>query len=381
MSSPGYRDKSHRLEVEIPEHLRALKPYVAGKSAQVAKSETAFASQFVKLASNENPLGPSPLALEAVREALEVHHLYPDPASTRLTQSLAKRLGVEPEHVCCTAGSDAALGYLIEAFSRPGDELLSFEGTFIGWRVNVLKLGRRCKFAPLNSDYTHNVDQLIQAINPHRTKMVYVANPNNPTGDLISEPQLLQLIDGIPDRILIVVDEAYDLYAQDFEAYKSALHLKRPNVVITRTFSKSHGLAGFRVGYMVGPAHLIQVLRKVKLPFEPSVPGQLAAEAALQDWAFEAKTQDLNRRMLKKMLKKFSSLGLKWVTPHGNFVMLVFESALKAQVFAEECLVRGLIVRYLDAFGLPKGVRINSGTETETQFALRVIEQVVKSSR
>lgn len=359
--------------VRIPEHIRKLVPYQSGKPIAELAREKGF-ERIVKLASNENPLGCSPLALQAVTESLSEAYRYVDPGAYELTTALGAYHSRPRKEIICGAGTDSLLAYIICAFSEEHDEILTAETTFIGLFVNARKYNRKVVTTPMQ-DYAFDLQALSAAITP-RTRIIYLANPNNPTGTMIPKSELDEFLESIPADILVILDEAYFNYARYDESYPDGLTYKKQNVIVTRTFSKDYGLAGLRVGYAIGPERLIHELYKLKLPFEPSHAAQSAAVAALGDEAFVAKTIALNIKSMKYMTDAFDTLGLRWIPSHANFMLLVFDTEAIAATFASECLNQGLILRHTKLFGAPCGVRINSGTLEESAFALEVITEV-----
>ncbi|MFZ0455040.1 MAG: histidinol-phosphate transaminase [Ignavibacteriaceae bacterium] len=359
--------------IKIPDHIQELKPYKAGKPIEEVMREKKI-QKVVKLASNENPLGPSPKAINAVKNHLNEVNRYPNPSSYRLVNAIAEKFDLEPGQIICSDGSDSLIQYIITAFSREGDELLSSEGTFIGWYVNVDKLGRKSKLIPLKN-YHFDLERILETIS-HNTKIIYLANPNNPTGTIFTKKEFEFFINKVPEDILVILDEAYTIYSQLNPDYPNGLEYDYKNLIILRTLSKSYGLAGLRIGFAVGPYDLIKELYKVRLPFEPNVLAQIAAIASLSDDDFIYKTVETNRESLKMMEEKFKELEINYIPTSANFFLLTFPEENYAKRFNLECLNRGLILRYLDSFGISNGVRINSGTIEETDFALNVISEV-----
>ena len=359
--------------IKIPNHIQELKPYKAGKPIEELIREKNI-QKVVKLASNENPLGPSPKAMEAVKNHLNDVNRYPNPSSYHLVNAIAKKFEIESEKIICSDGSDSLIQYIITAFSREGDELLSSEGTFIGWYVNADKLGRKSKSVPLKN-YHFDLGRMLESISD-KTKIIYLANPNNPTGTIFTKKDFEHFINKVPKDILVILDEAYTIYSQSIPDYPNGLEYNYKNLIILRTLSKSYGLAGLRIGFAVGSNELIKELYKVRLPFEPNILAQAAAIASLSDDDFIYKTVDTNRESLKMMEKKFKELEINYIPTSANFFLLLFPDEEYAERFNLECLNKGLILRYLDSFGIRNGVRINSGTIDETVFALNVISEV-----
>ena len=253
-------------------------------------------------------------------------------------------------------------------------KLLTTQGTFIGWYVNVNKYGFKSVEVPLKN-YHLDLDEIAEQINS-KTKIIYLANPNNPTGTMFTKDEFDSFLFKVPENILVLLDEAYTVYAEFHPDYPNGLEYEKENLIVLRTLSKAYGLAGLRIGFAFGPEELIKEIYKVKLPFEPNHLAQEAAIAALNDDEFLKRTVELNRISLDKMIKKFNELGIVQVPTAANFVLLIFPSKDFAFDLNEECLNRGLILRHVKAFGIPNGIRINSGTMEETEFALKIISEV-----
>lgn len=359
--------------IKIPKHVENLKPYKAGKPIEELAREKGL-TKIVKLASNENPLGTSPKAVEAVKKYLNELHRYTNPSAFKLVNAIAKKYNKKPEHIVTGSGSDSILQYIVTAFSDEDDEMLTSEGTFIGWYVNTNKYGRISKLVPLIK-YHFDLEAILNNIND-KTKIIYLANPNNPTGTMFTKSEFEYFIKKVPENILLVLDEAYTVYAASNPEYPNGLDYNLPNLLVIRTLSKAYGMAGLRMGFAVGQAELIQELYKVKLPFEPNLLAQEAAIAAFDDDEFLERTVQQNRISLDKMIKKFNEIGIEHVPTSANFILMLFQSEKFASEMNSECLNKGLILRHVDTFGIPNGIRINSGTDEETEFALKVIEEV-----
>lgn len=363
----------HIKMVKIPEFVRELKPYKAGKPIEELAREKHL-TRIVKLASNENPLGPSPKAVEAIKAALGQLHRYTDPSSHELVHALARKYSVQPQHIVCGHGTDSLIAYVINAFTEEKDEILTSEGTFIGIYVNTRKFGRKLSMVPLKN-YGFDLDAILKKIS-RNTRIIYLANPNNPTGTMFGYREFESFMAKVPEDILVILDEAYTTYAASNPDYPNGVRYEYENMVVMRTLSKAYGLGGLRIGFAVGPKTVIDALYKVKLPFEPNWLAQRGAIAALDDDEFLARTVEVNRRSLAMMQAGLDKLGIKHVPTAANFLLAIMPSASFAQDFFIECLNRGLIVRHVDSFGVPEGIRINSGTIDETEFALRVMEEV-----
>ena len=359
--------------IHIPDHVQNLIPYKAGKPIEELARENKI-TKIVKLASNENPLGPSLRAVEAIKKNLDELHRYPDSAAYKLVNAIAKKINKRSGQIITCSGSDSLLQYIITAFSDEEDEILTSEGTFIGWYVNADKYGRKSYYTPLKN-YHIDLEAIAKNVNK-KTKIIYLANPNNPTGTMFTKLQFVDFMSRIPDYVLVVLDEAYTIYAETFPGYVSGLEYDFDNLIVIRSLSKAYGLAGLRIGYAVAREYLIRELYKVKLPFEPNSLAQVAAIAALEDEEFLQNTVRLNTLSLYKMKVKFDELEINYIPTCANFYLLLFPSESFVNDFNNECLNRGLILRPVNTFGIKNGIRINSGTSYETEFALNIIGDV-----
>jgi histidinol-phosphate aminotransferase len=366
------REDNETRQVPIPEHVASLETYKAGKPIEELAREKGL-NTIVKLASNENPLGPSPKAVAAIKAAAEHIHRYVDPSSVSLIEAICKKYKVRHTSVMCGSGTDTILSYIVMAFSEQGDDVVSAEGTFIGWYVNVRKHGRNLIRVPLKN-WGFDLDGILSAITP-ATRMIFIANPNNPTGSMIPRDEFEQFMERVPQDVLVVLDEAYDTYASQFPEYPNGLRYEYPNMIVTRTLSKVYGLAGLRIGFAVGAERLIKALYKVRLPFEPNSLATAAAIAAFEDDDFVNRTIETNNDSLTRFRECFDRLGITYAPTWANFIMLVMPNEQFAMAFYNACLDLGLIVRPLGSFGIPQGIRINSGTTEETTFAISAIEK------
>ena len=359
--------------ITIPGRIENLKPYQPGKPIGELLREKKL-HRIVKLASNENPLGPSPKAIKAITEKSTGVHHYVDPASTELVEALAKKYNKQPNQIICGHGVDSILGIILVACSLEDDEVLTSAGSFIGIYVNTNKYGRKLTLVELKN-YKIDLDGILAGIS-RNTKIIYLANPNNPTGTIFTRNQFETFMAKVPDNILVILDESYTEYALLKADFPDGMNYDNDNLIVTRSLSKVYGLAGLRIGFAVGPGYIIKELYKAKLPFEPNYLAQIGAIAALEDDDFLNRTLEVNKKSLEMMVEKFDELEIKYIKTSTNFILLLMPSEKFAADFFEECLKIGLIVRHVKSFGIPSGIRINSGTEEETIFALDVIEKV-----
>ena len=360
--------------ISISSNIESLIPYQPGRSIEEIR-ELYGLEHIIKLASNENPLGPSPKAVLSAQNALLNMHLYPR-TGLRLREKLAAIHGFSVDNVLVGAGSESVLLSLIRSYLTPNDEVLTAEGTFIAIYVQAKSQGVTLRTVPLK-EYRYDLDALADAVT-EKTKLIYFANPNNPTGTIFTRMEFERFIQKIPKHILVVFDEAYFDYAKENPDYPDSLEYRLDNVVTLRTFSKSYGLAGARIGYGFAHADICRNVRKVHLPFDPSMMAEAAGVGALDDGEFLEQTIQVNREGRDYLWKSFKEVGLKVVPTDANFYMAEFDSEPGAESFTEELLKQGVIVRYLKAFRLPKCVRITIGTQEENEYLVKALTKILK---
>jgi histidinol-phosphate aminotransferase len=356
----------------VPPYIESLRPYQAGRSIEEVRRQYGLA-RISKLASNENPLGSSALALEAISGSMEQLHRYPD-GGLDLRRVLAEKFDLKVENVIAGSGSEGIISNIIRAFLCDDDEVLTTEAAFIGFQVLAKSRGVAYRTVPYR-EWHYDLEALTRAIN-ERTKIIYLANPNNPTGTIFSKHEFDEFYRHVPERVLIILDEAYFEYAQDNPRYPNSMHYRYDNVITLRTFSKIYGLAGVRIGYGFAHENLIANLLKVKLPFEPSTLAQAAGMGALRDKEFLHRSLELNARGLRLFTSAFRDMGLTVVPSEANFVMLVLPSAERADQLTHDLLMHGIIIRPLQSFGLPHCVRISTGTEAENERCVEVMKKL-----
>ncbi|MGA3027719.1 MAG: histidinol-phosphate transaminase [Bryobacteraceae bacterium] len=356
----------------VPPYIASLRPYEAGRTAEDVRQQYGLAD-VVKLASNENPLGASPVALEAVRAAMNHLNLYPN-GGLDLRRVLAREFDLRVENVITGSGSEGIMSNIIRTFLGDEDEVLTTEAAFIGFQVLAKSRGVKYRTVPY-CDWHYDLAALAAAIT-EQTKIVYLANPNNPTGTIFTRAEFEQFYQHVPERVLIILDEAYYEYARDNARYPDSMHYRYDNVITLRTFSKAYGLAGMRIGYGFAHAELIGNLLKVKLPFEPGTLAQAAGIGALADKAFLHRTLELNARGIEFLTQAIRRLGLTVVPSEANFVMIVLPGEQQAARLVEGLLARGVVTRPLGAFGLPRCVRISTGREEDNRRCVEAMETI-----
>ncbi len=367
----------------IRPQVRGFEPYLPGRSIESVKRERKL-SRIIKLASNENPLGPSPKALAAMQRLGKNLFLYPDGASTSLRAALARQANTEPERVMVGAGSDELIELLGKTFLNPGDSIVVSDHAFIRYRMAAELMGADVITVPMRCD-THDLTAMAEAVR-ESTKLIFIANPNNPTGTYNPQAELLGLLKRVAAAnarrampILVVVDEAYYEYAKAFAAdYPDTLSLQKEyqNLVVLRTFSKAHALAGLRVGYSFADRDIIAALDRARPPFNVSALAQAGAEASLSDTARIRKAVQHVVKERKIVLSGLARLGLSTLPSACNFVLVDVSPRRGREVF-ESLLSRGIIVRSMDEYGYPERIRVSYGLPDENRQFLRAIKEVL----
>ena len=343
-----------------------IEPYIAGEDRIDGQENV------LKLSSNENPFGPGQLARTALVESLNSPERYPPQDHAALRTAIAEAHGLEPERIVCGAGSDEILGLLCRAFAGRGDEVIHTHHGFLMYPIFARTAGAE-PVEVNESERRVDVEKILASVTT-RTRIIFVANPNNPTGTMISDMELERLADGIPDNVLLVLDGAYAEYAVGYDGGVS-LTETRPNVVMTRTFSKIHGLASLRIGYGYGPEPVIDMLNRIRGPFNVSGPAQLAAAAAVGDAEHVRRSRLHNSRMRQLMAARLEQAGVPSDQSHANFILARFGSAAEAAA-CDKCLRNaGILVRRTDAYKLPHCLRITIGDVVNCEVVCGVIAE------
>jgi len=357
----------------VPPYIDSLRPYVPGKGVEEVRREYG-PERIIKLASNENPFGPSPMALEVLASHFRSLHIYPN-GGHDLRVKLAELHGLSPDNVIVGNGSEGIMSTVIRTFLNDEDEVLTTEGAFIGFQVLAKSRGVPYRTVPYRR-WHYDLAALAGAISD-RTKIVYLANPNNPTGTIFTRSDFDGFYSRVPERVLIILDEAYYEFARSSGEYPDSMAYRYDNVITLRTFSKAHGLAGLRIGYGFAHRELIRNLLKVKLPFEPSTLAQAAGIAALSDTAHLDRTIANNREGVSYLTKALGDLGVEVAPSHANFVMFSLPGREDVERVNEGLLRRGVIIRPLGGFGLPRCMRVTAGTPEENTIAATAIGAVL----
>lgn len=378
MADPSQTGASFEPQIPkrlVPAHIEALKPYQPGRPPDELKKELGI-ERFINLASNENPLGPPASALEAIQQALPELNRYPQMGALKLRQALADRYNVKLGNVAVGSGSESIMANIVRAFLHGDDEVLTTEGTFIGFYVLVRAQGVKLNMVPLKN-YAFDLDAIAEAIN-ERTKIIYLCNPNNPTGTIITRNQFDEFIKKVPEHVLVILDEAYYEFTANNPVFPDSMSYRLDNVLTLRTFAKAYAMAGIRLGYGLGHEYLIDFVNRIKLPFEPNCLAQAAGLAALHDEDFLLRTLNNNRVGMQLLTRELDSLGLMRIPSHGNFICIEMDTVERVTQIHEGLLRHGIAIRPLTAFGLPTCIRITIGLPEENALLVKALRQVLK---
>jgi histidinol-phosphate aminotransferase len=357
-----------------PANVRAIAPYVPGKPiAETARELGLDEKSILKMASNESPIGPSPKAVAALRGALEELHYYPDGSGFELKAALSAKLGVKPENLVLGNGSNDVLELVARAFLTRDDSAVYSQHGFVVYPLAILGIGARGIEVPAR-DFGADLEAMARAIGPD-TKMVFLANPNNPTGTFHAWEEVRRFVERVPPRVLVVLDEAYGEYLPDALRSPTPGWVARfPNLVVSRTLSKAYGLAGLRVGYGVADPEVAELMNRVRQPFNVNQLAMVAACAALGDDAFIARAREVNAAGLVQLEEGFRRLGLAFIASRGNFITVRVGDA--ARVY-QSLLKQGVIVRPIAAYGLPEHLRVTVGLPEHNERFLKALERAL----
>jgi histidinol-phosphate aminotransferase len=366
----------------IPERIRGLAAYVPGKAVRAARRESGV--EMIKLASNENPFGPSPRAVEAIRTAAAEVNLYPDNDASELRGALAQRHQLNPEQIFLTDGSLGLLDVLARTLLGPGLNCVTSEHSFISYPIVTRAAGAELITTPLKN-HTYDLDAIAATINEN-TRVVMLANPNNPTGTMFDADAADKFLRRVPEHVLVVLDEAYYDFAVHFAAARGIVYTRaldsvragRMNLLVLRTFSKAHGLAGLRLGYGCGHPELLQYFGRVRNAFSVSSLAEAAGMAAMEDEAHIRKTVENNAAGAAWLTPRLREVGLRPVETSANFIY--FELEEDANAFAKRMQAEGVIVRSLVPWGIPNGVRVTIGTPEQNERLVEALKKVLSQA-
>ena len=356
-----------------PPYIRAIAPYQPGKPIAELERELGITG-IVKLASNENPLGASPKAVAAMHEAIKTIALYPDGNGFELKDVLSKRYSVAHANLVLGNGSNDLLELASRAFLAPGDVAVYSAHAFAVYALATQAVGAKGVTVPAK-DFGHDLEAMLKAAVQHKAKMVFIANPNNPTGTYLTAGALEGFMSALPANILVVLDEAYNEYLPPAQRYDSVSWLKKyPNLIISRTFSKAYGLAGLRVGYAIAHEQVTDMMNRVRQPFNVNSIAQAAAVAALHDMDFVQQTYELNQRGMQQITAGLTKLGLSYIPSYGNFISFRIGGAT---AMYRRLLELGVIVRPVANYDMPDYLRVSIGLENENVKFLSALTQAI----
>ncbi|MDR7001383.1 histidinol-phosphate transaminase [Neobacillus niacini] len=353
--------------------LESIKPYTPGKPLWEVKEELGL-QQVIKLASNENPLGASPKAIEAVSNILNELNRYPDAHAVELKKTIASCLALKTEQLIITNGADELITLISETFLEPSDEIIVPFPSFSEYDFGAQLMGAKVVPVPLDHEYQFNIETTLAAVTAH-TKLIYICSPNNPTGTYMPKSMLKELLHSLPKNILVVFDSAYSHFATN-EDYTNGLEFVRSDfpIIVLQTFSKIYGLAGVRVGFGAAPESIIQSILHVKEPFNVNSLAQAAASAAITDEEHVNHSKQVNAKGREQLYNALTELGIKYTKSMSNFILIEFGAYAK-EVY-QKLLALGVIVRYGDIWGLPGHIRISIGTQEENTILIEAISSI-----
>jgi len=361
------------MKLTTPDYISRLEPYKPGKPLEELEREYGI-SDSIKLASNENPLGPSPKALKAIRKSLGSLHRYPDGSGFKLKRKISEKFEVDSDQVVLGNGSDEIIGMLTRAFLQPGDEVILPAPTFLMYTILVRSAGALPVVVPLKA-LSLDLDGMMARITA-KTRMVFICNPNNPTGAVVSAADLRAFLENLPQTVMVVLDEAYIEFVRAAEAVSGIEYLKTGrNLVVLRTFSKAYGLAGLRIGFGVMPAEVADLLNRVRQPFNANSLAQAGALAALDDTVFFNKTLKTVHSGLDYLYRGLDEIRVEYFPSQANFFLINVRQ--NADAVFEAMLRLGVIVRSMREYGFPEFIRVNAGLPTENDRFLKALAKVL----
>jgi histidinol-phosphate aminotransferase len=360
------------MEKLVRKNITEVKPYIAGKPIEETKRQLGL-KEVIKLASNENPLGPSPKAVQAIKKVLQDINRYPDSQGFYLKRKLARVLNLEPDNLVLGNGSDELIDIIIKTFVEVDENVITADITFLEYEIITQVNGRRIIKVPLRY-FKYDLGSIKKKIDK-KTKLIFIANPNNPTGTYLTKYEIEEFMDGLPDNVLLVMDEAYDTFIDVDDFPNSLKYIKNKNVIVLKTFSKAYGLAGLRIGYAVASPDFTSYMERVRQPFNANLLAQAAAAAALDDKKFLRKTKKIISEGKSYLYDNLRKLGIAYVPSVTNFI-LIDVSRDSLEVF-KEMLKYGVIVRDMKQYGLKNFIRVTIGTKKENERFIRVLKKVL----
>jgi histidinol-phosphate aminotransferase len=362
--------------MRVGKNIETLIPYVPGKPVEELEREMGIKNA-VKLASNENPLGPSPNGLKMMKKYIKQLHRYPEGGCYYLAERLSQKLGVSTDNLIFGNGSNEILELIGRTFYEPGDEIVFSQYAFIVYKLVAHALGAVYHEVPAKN-LAHDLEAMINYIHP-KTKIVYLANPNNPTGTMFTKREFTKFMDRVSETTLVVLDEAYSEYVDDANYPNGLDFLKKyKNLIVVRTFSKIYGLAGLRIGYACADKEIISFMNRVREPFNVNTLAQFAALGAVDDDEHVKKTKEITKEGFSYLYAELDKLGIEYVKSFGNFILI--KTPIKGVEFYNLLLKEGVIVRPVSGYGLPDYVRVTVGTEKENKKFIMTTKKILKKT-
>ncbi|MFA6217082.1 MAG: histidinol-phosphate transaminase [Candidatus Omnitrophota bacterium] len=355
----------------VRKNIADLTPYKAGKPIEETKRELKL-SRIIKLASNENPLGPSPKAVLAIKRNLLKINRYPDSQSFYLRKNLAKKLAVLPENIVLGNGSDEVIDIIIKTFVNDDENIITSKVTFLEYEIIAKVNAKLIRTIPLK-DFKYDLEAITRAVNK-KTKLIFIANPNNPTGTYITKSEFERFLAKIPQNVIVVLDQAYDLFI-DVNDYPDSLDYIKKNVIILKTFSKAYGLAGLRIGYAIANTRLTPFMEKTRQPFNINMLAQQAASAALQDKEFLRKTRQMTLEGKQYLYNALDQMGLRYIPSVANFILI--DVAMDGVTLFQKLLKKGVIIRDMQQYGLRDFIRVSIGSLAENRIFIKRLKEIL----
>jgi len=358
----------------VPSSILNITPYIPGKPIEEVKRELGV-DKVIKLASNENPLGPSPKAIQAIRDYAPQVHLYPDGGAYYLKQELAKHIKVSPENIIVGNGSDEIISIITRVFIQKGDQAIMGYPSFLMYSIDTKLSQGEIISVPLK-EFRLDISGIIEALTP-KTKLIFISNPNNPTGTIVKREEMEKLLEKLSPNVLVICDEAYYEYVDDPEYPDTISWVKEGrNIITLRTFSKIYGLAGLRVGYGVARKEIIWILNKARPPFNVNSLAQVAACASLQDKEHLEKSKNLVKEEKKFLYKSFEELGIPFIPTQANFILI--NTGEETEKIVNSLLKKGIIVRSMKAYNLPDYIRLTIGTREQNEILIKQLRSFLQ---
>ncbi|MFC1855034.1 histidinol-phosphate transaminase [Thermodesulfobacteriota bacterium] len=359
----------------VPENIKNIVPYPPGKPIEELERELGI-SNSIKIASNENPLGPSKKAVEAISKELNKLNRYPDGSCYYLKEKLAEKLGCDMENLIVGNGSSEIIEFVLRTFVQPGDEVISSEKTFVIYKIVSNIIGAKYTEVPLKNGFYYDLAAIKSAISD-KTRVIFLSNPNNPTGTMFGQAEFDEFMSDISDDIVIALDEAYIEYVEGSKKIDASKYLDKKNLIIMRTFSKIYGLAGLRIGYGIARKLIVEYLNKIRAPFNVNSVAQIAALASLNDDEHVLNSINMNNEGVRFLYGEFEKMGLEYVRSYTNFILVNIKGS--GHELYQKMLNDGVIIRSMKNYGLDDFIRVTVGTSQENERFINVLKKYVTS--